>query len=537
MISIKTRSLIASFGVMLCFTAAARAEVKPSTLFSDHMVLQSGMSVPVWGTADPAEKITIKFNGQTRSATADASGKWMVHLTKLKAGGPFEMTIAGNKVGDTPILVKDVLVGEVWLGSGQSNMDFTVATTTRHYFAGVANEAQEIAAANYPNIRMFTGGSKNTTEPQSTVSGSWLVVTPENVKEMSAIGYLFARDMQKELKVPFGIITEAVGGSIADAWISREAMATVPQLNQLLVAFDASVDAYKAHPPDMTAALKTWQVSADAATAAGRAAPRRPNSGNPAQSQHSPNVLYNGMINPVIPYAIRGVLWYQGEAINGGATGYKLYPLLQSTLIKDWRQRWGEGNFPFYICQLAPLKPWPNRADTWYNNPAVREAQATVLSLPNTGMAVTIDIGDPSNIHPKDKQDVADRLTRIALANTYGHKMEYSGPRYDSMAIEGNAIRLKFTHVTGGLMAKGGDLKTFTIAGKDGKFVPASARIEHDTLVVSSPDVADPAAVRYAWDNYPEGANFFNGDGLPAAPFRTDHWEYEPPALPAQRLP
>jgi sialate O-acetylesterase len=234
--------------------------------------------------------------------------------------------------------------------------------------------------------------------------------------------------------------------------------------------------------------------------------------------------MYNGMIAPVIPYAIKGVLWYQGEAINGGATGYKLYPLLQSTLIKDWRQRWGEGNFPFYICQLAPLKPWPTRPDTWYNNPGVREAQATVLSLPNTGMAVTIDIGDPVNIHPKDKQDVADRLTRIALANTYGRNIEFSGPMYDSMKVEGDAIRIKFTHVDAGLVAKGGELKTFTIAGKDGKFVPAIARIDHNTLVVSSPDVAEPAAVRYAWDNYPEGCNLYNGDGLPAPPFRTDTW-------------
>jgi sialate O-acetylesterase len=232
--------------------------------------------------------------------------------------------------------------------------------------------------------------------------------------------------------------------------------------------------------------------------------------------------MYNGMIAPVIPYAIRGVLWYQGEAINGGATGYKLYPLLQSTLIKDWRQRWGEGNFPFYICQLAPLKPWPNRPDTWYNNPDVREAQATVLSLPNTGMAVTIDIGDPVNIHPKDKQDVADRLARIALAKTYGRKIEYSGPIYDSMKVEGSSIRISFTHVSGGLVAKGGDLKTFVVAGQDGKFVPATARIDHDTVVVSSPNVADPAAVRYAWDNYPEGCNLYNSDGLPAAPFRTD---------------
>jgi len=522
--SIKTYSLLASLCITMCCAAAASAQVKPSALFGDHMVLQSDMPVPIWGTAEPAEKITIKFTGQTKSATADASGKWMVRLTKLKPGGPFEMTIAGNKPGEAPIVVKDVLVGEVWLGSGQSNMDFTVATTPRHYFAGVKNEADEIAAANYPSIRMFTGAWKNSYDPQTEISGAWLIVTPENVKEMSAIGYLFARDMQKELKVPFGIITEAFGASTAEAWTSREALAADPKLKPLIDTFDAKVVAYRTNPPDMTAAMKAWQEAATKAQAAGQRQPRRPSNGDPIGDQHNPTVMYNGMIAPVIPYAIKGVLWYQGEAINGGATGYKLYPLLQSTLIKDWRQRWGEGNFPFYICQLAPLKAWPTRPDTWYNNPDVREAQATVLSIPNTGMAVTIDIGDPANIHPKDKQDVADRLTRIALANTYDRNIEFSGPMYDSMKVEGDAIRIKFTHVDTGLVAKGGELKTFIIAGKDGKFVPATARIDHNTLVVSSPDVAVPAAVRYAWDNYPEGCNLYNGDGLPAPPFRTDTW-------------
>jgi sialate O-acetylesterase len=295
-------------------------------------------------------------------------------------------------------------------------------------------------------------------------------------------------------------------------------------LKALLDRFDTNVAAYQANPPDQSAALKAWEEAAAQARAAGRTVPRRPADPNPVQDQHNPTVMFNGMIAPVIPYAIRGVLWYQGEAINGGSNGFKLYPLLQSTLIKDWRRRWGEGNFPFYICQLAALKPWSNRPDTWYNNPDVREAQATVLALPNTGMAVTIDIGDPVNIHPKNKQAVADRLTRLALAKTYGHKIEYSGPSYASMRVEGNAIRLKFTHVSGGLVAKDGDLKTFVIAGQDRKFVPATARIDQGTVVVSSPEVAKPAAVRYAWDNYPEGCNLYNQDGLPAAPFRTDTW-------------
>jgi sialate O-acetylesterase len=521
--AIKILFHIGTLCIATFLASSACAQVKPSALFSDHMVLQSGVLVPIWGTAGASEKVTIKFNGQIRSATADANGKWMVRLTKLKAGGPFAMTITGDKAGEAPLVVTDVLVGEVWLGSGQSNMDFTVAKTTRHYFAGVNNEDQEVAAANYPNIRMFTGAWKNSYEPLSEISGTWLIVTPENVREMSAIGYLFARNMQKELKVPFGIITEAFGASTAEAWTSREALAADAHLAPLLEAFDTKVTGFNKNPPDMSAALKTWEEAAAKAKANGTTVPRRPGSGNPVQDQHNPTVMYNGMIAPVIPYAIRGVLWYQGEAISGGATGYKLYPLLQATLIKDWRQRWGEGNFAFYICQLAPLKSWPNRPDTWYNNPDVREAQASVLSIPNTGMAVTIDVGDPVNIHPKDKQAVADRLTRIALARTYGRKIEYSGPLYDSMNIEGNVIRIHFTHAAGRLVAKDGDLKTFTIAGKDGKFVPAIARIDHGTLVVSSPDIAEPAFVRYAWDNYPEGANLYNADGLPAAPFRTDN--------------
>jgi sialate O-acetylesterase len=221
------------------------------------------------------------------------------------------------------------------------------------------------------------------------------------------------------------------------------------------------------------------------------------------------------MINPIVPYAIRGVIWYQGESIAGGDAGRALYPRVQATLIKDWRARWGEGNIPFYICQLAALQ---NNS----NNPTVREAQATVLDLPNTGMAVTIDIGDPKNVHPKDKQDVGDRLSRIALANVYGEKIEYSGPVFKSARVENGAIRVSFTHLGGGLVAKGGPLKCFEIAGQDQKYVPADAAIDGDTIVVSSATIPSPAAARYAWQNYPDGCNLYNAAGLPAAPFRTD---------------
>jgi sialate O-acetylesterase len=523
--SLFRRKAAALFCLLLAVNATqALAEVKLASPFTDHLVFQRDKKVPVWGTAEPAEKVTVEFAGQKKSATADAGGRWRINLDSMPASDDSRtLTVTGSATA-APVKCDDILVGEVWLCSGQSNMDFTVAKTTRHYFAGVTNEAEEVAAANYPRIRMFTGGWRTSYEPQTNVSGEWLLCTPENVREFSAIGYFFARNLQKELKVPVGIITESFGASTAEAWTSREALAAEPQLKALLDKFDSSVAAYKTNPPDMTAAMKAWEDASAKAKAAGRTAPRRPSNGNPAQDQHNPTVMYNGMIAPVIPYAIQGVLWYQGEAINGGSNGYKLYPLLQSTLIKDWRQRWGEGDFPFYICQLAALKPWPNRPDTWYNNSDVREAQATVLSLPNTGMAVTVDIGDPVNIHPKDKLDVADRLTRIAMAKTYGRDIEYSGPVYDSMKVEGNAIRLKFTHAATGLVAKGGELKTFVIAGKDGKFVPATARIDQGTIVVSSPEVADPAAVRYAWDNYPEGCNLYNGDGLPAPPFRTDKY-------------
>jgi sialate O-acetylesterase len=509
------KTTVASVLVVLLLSAGqVLAEVKLASPFTDHMVLQRGMKVPVWGTADSGEKVSVEFAGQKQSVKADADGKWRINLDSMRASDKGRTLIVTGSATKATIKCEDVLVGEVWLCSGQSNMDFTVAKTTKYYFAGVTNEEQEVAAANYPNIRMFSGAWQRNYEPQTRIEGIWKICTPENVKEFSAIGYFFARDLQKELNAPVGILTETFGASTAEAWVSREALAAVPDLKPMLDRFDTNVAAFKANPPDMTAALKTWEAAAAKAKADGTATPRRPGDRNPTQDQHNPTVMYNGMIAPIIPYAIKGVLWYQGESIVGGANGITLYPLVQSTLIKDWRQRWGEGDFPFYICQLAAHK-----ANS--NNPGVREAQATVLAIPNTGMAVSIDIGDPGNVHPKNKQDVGWRLMRIALAKAYGRKVEYSGPRYESMKVEGHAIRLKFTH-NAGLTARGGDLKTFTIAGKDGKFVTALAKIEKGTVVVSSPEVAEPAAVRYAWENYPEGCNLYNRDGLPAAPFRTD---------------
>ena len=497
-------------GVLVVAAALPLAgEVKPSALFSRHAVLQKGMAVPVWGTAAPGERITVTLDRQKVSAAAGADGKWMVRLKDLKAGGPFQMTIAGTNT----IAIDDVMVGEVWLGSGQSNMAFTVSKKKASY-AGLVNEEEEIAKADYPRIRMFTAKTAKTYEPQTDIVGEWQICSPQTVPGFSAVGYLFSRDLYRELQQPIGFITVAFGASTAESWIRRETVAADPQLKPMLDHFDAQVQFFRTKPdaPPSEAPQPPQTINA-------RPGPPPQRQRDPVQDQHNPTVLFNGMLNPVIPYSIRGVVWYQGESIVGGKEGVALYPHVQNTLIEDWRKLWGEGDFPFFVVQLPALQ-------NISNNPLVREGQAAVLTLPHTGMAVTIDIGDPKDVHPHNKAPLGERLTLMAMANVYGRKTEYSGPVFESMQTEGNQIRLKFSHVGGGLVAKDGPLKWFAIAGSDQNFVPAEARIEGDRVVVTSAQVTAPLAVRYAWDNYPEGCNLYNAAGLPAAPFRTDRWAY-----------
>lgn len=506
-------ALSAAFAMFAAGAGLLQAEVRLASPFTSHLVLQREMKLPVWGTAAPGEQVTVEFAGQKKSAQADAGGKWRVELKPLKASAESRTLLVTGSQTAQPVRLEDVVVGEVWLASGQSNMDFTVSKKAK-YFAGVINEEQEIAAANHPLIRMFTGTAIRAYQPQERVPGEWQVCSPATVPAFSAVGYFFARELQKQLKVPVGIVTLAYGASTAEAWIGREAMAADPQLKPMLDRFDVAVQSFRTNPPPVVAAPRSEDVSATNATPAGR---RRGGGGprDPVQDQHNATVLFNGMIHPVIPFALRGVIWYQGESIVDGAAGRALYPRVQATLINDWRKLWGQGNFPFYIVQLAALK-----ANS--NSPEVREAQATALALPNTGMAVTIDIGDPKDVHPHNKQDVGARLARIALANVHKRNIEFSGPQYQSLKVEGSTVRLRFTHPGGGLVARGGPLKGFAIAGADGKFVPAEAKIDGRTVVVSSAAVANPTAVRYAWEAYPEGCNFYNEAGLPAAPFRTD---------------
>ena len=500
--------------VLLLTACPLLAEVKLASPFTSHMVLQRDMKVPVWGTADAGEKITVEFAGQKTSTTADTDGKWSVKLKPMKASAePRTLVVTGNRQSSIENLkCEDVLVGEVWLASGQSNMDFSMSKKVK-YFAGVRNEEAEIAAANHPLIRMFTGTAAKAYTPQTTVSGEWKVCSPETAPAFSAIGYFFARDLQQEIKVPVGIITEAFGASTAESWIRRETMAANPKLKPMLERFDAAVEKFHTNPPPVVGPPRSEDVSATNTAPAGRR--RNPGPRDPVQDQHNATVLFNGMIAPVIPYAIRGVIWYQGESIvDANKGGIELYPHMQATLIRDWRKLWSEGDFPFYIVQLAGQ-------EAASNSPLVREAQATVLSLPRAGMAVTTDIGEAKNVHPHNKQDVGDRLARIALANVYGRNIEFSGPMFKSMKVQGGAIRVKFSHAKG-LVARDGSLKWFAIAGADGKFVPAEAKIDGDTVVVSNPEVAAPVAVRYAWVNFPDGGHLYNAAGLPAAQFRTD---------------
>jgi len=495
----------------LLFAATLPAEVKPSALFTDHMVLQQGVPVPVWGTAAPGESVTVAFNGQDLSTTAGPDGRWMVRLDKLKPGGPFEMEIRGKNF----IALHDVMVGEVWLAGGQSNMVFTVSSKAQ-FFAGMLDEDKEIAAANYPQIRMFTQRPVKALRPQDEAIGQWQVCSPQTVGAFSAVGYLFARDLQQRLHVPVGIVTVAFGASTAESWLPREALAADPQLKPMLDSFDALEDYFKTHPhATVTGAPPAPQTINGHQQTQGLMR-------DPAEDQHQPTVLFNGMLHPVIPYAMRGVIWYQGESIVGGRHGVELYPHVIETVVNTWRNLWGEGNFPFYAVQLAPLK-------NVSNNPIVREQQAKILSLPNTGLAITIDVGDPDNVHPKDKEPVGERLALIALAKTYHQKVEDSGPVYQSMKIEGGAIRIHFAHVGEGLVAKPvpnqNGLQDFTIAGSDQHFFPAEAKIDGDTVVVRSAQVPAPVAVRYAWAEYPESPNLYNAAGLPAAPFRTDDWD------------
>ncbi|MES2692559.1 MAG: sialate O-acetylesterase, partial [Verrucomicrobiota bacterium] len=477
-------------------------------IISDHMVLQAGTIAPVWGWAEPGETVSVTVAGRTETVAAGADGRWSVRFAALKPSDqPQTLTVAGTNT----LVVKDVLVGEVWLASGQSNMNRVVAAAL--------NPQEEIAKATHPRLRMFIVKSAATVTPQADCVGTWQVCSPATVGKFSAVGYFFGRELLDKLAVPVGIVHSSVGGTDIAAWTSAEAQLKDADLKAALERWardDASYDAatvaarYKQQVGD-------WEKAAATAKAAGKAAPAKPRVPfAPRDNPNRPANLYNGMIAPLIPYGLRGAIWYQGEHNCGREEAARLYYRQLPLLIADWRARWGS-DFPFAWVQL------PNFGKEDFR-PLVREAMSQSLKVKNTGQAVTIDIGDPNDNHPKNKQEVGRRLGLWALGDVYGKKVPAtSGPVFAGHTVRGRELTLRFTHAEGGLVAKGGELHSFQIAGADRKWKPAQARIAGETIVVSHAEIAAPVAVRYAFTNSPT-ATLYNGADLPASPFRTDDW-------------
>lgn len=497
-----------------CFAVSrVQGDVSLPAVFADEMVLQRGVRAPVWGKGEPGEVVTVRIQDQKHKVTADKWGRWEVRLDRMRAGGPHELIVSGENT----LTFENVLVGEVWIAAGQSNMRMRVERS--------ANAEAEIAAANYPRLRVCKVRAKTAQEPQYTIECKWERATPETAGVFTAVGYFFARAIQRELDVPVGIIDASWGGTRAEGWMSREAIETNPAFWGLVEEWREKIAAWDPLEAERInkKLLAEWETACEEARAKGEEEPRKPwPERSPATYKNRPSNIYNGMVHPLMPFATRGVIWYQGES---NAYAPQVYRTMFPALIDDWRENWEQGDFPFLFVQLASyhaVEPEPTES-SWAE---VREAQLDALARPNTAMAVAIDIGDADDIHPKNKQEVGRRLALAALAKVYMRELVYSGPVFDLMRVEGDRIRLTFWHVGSGLEANDGEeLRCFSIAGADGKFVWAEAQIEGDTVVVSSEEVSEPVAVRYAWQDNPGEVNFYNKEGLPASPFRTDDWE------------
>ena len=643
----QTLSIIA----ILLFHFTLSATPRLPHVFSNNMVLQRGMPIPVWGWADKNEKITLHFNHQTKSVTADNNGKWRINLDKEAAGGPYQLVVKGNET----ITFNNVLVGEVWVCSGQSNMEMPIAG-----WGKIKNYEQEIKEANYPKIHVLTVVKEISSKPKDDITpAEWKVCSPETAGEFTAVGYFFARELYNKLKVPVGLINTSWGGTMVETWISREAFENNDEFKSMISQMkvldldsltkqrmefsNKKITSMQGGLPSAAEAATWKNISLDdkywptmqlpglwesrqlgeldgivwfrktvdiAAADTGKEATLdlamiddndityvnevkagstnsyntkrkytipagvlkegknviavrvedtgggggiygessdmkltignnvislagpwtfkvesllKSNSGTVGPNDF-PTLLYNAMLHPLIPYAIKGAIWYQGETNAGRAYQYrKAFPLM----ITDWRTKWKQGAFPFYFVQLASFGAGNGNSKTGSAWAELREAQALTLSLPNTGMAVTTDIGEEKDIHPKNKQDVGKRLAAIALHKTYGLSNIYNGPKYQSMKIEGNKVIVSFNKIGGELSVRDqtGEVKGFEIAGADKQFYDAKAIIKGNSVMLSSNEVAKPVAVRYAWADYPGDANLFNKQGFPAEPFRTDKWK------------
>lgn len=508
--------LIAILWVAAC--TVTNAAVRPHALFSDHMILQRGRPVAVRGWADPGEEVAVEFAGHSVRTKADAKGRWLATLPPLEASSdPRDMTVRGSNT----VTIRDVLVGDVWLCTGQSNMAISVG-----HYSRVPDVKEDLAAARLPLVRQF-GVTENFAETlQDDVKGDWIVCTPQLASRFCAVGFYFARDVHAETKVPIGIIRSAKGSTGIEMWLSQETLMSLPGDEKLA--------------GQMRESLAAWERDKAAAEAAGK---------KPGDADFPPfpfgekvrrprcSTLHNGMIAPLAGHAIRGILWYQGEGNAGDAQASRQYSVRLRALIRDWRALFGDESLPFYFVQLPAFqKPTDDPAanDSWAR---MREAQRRCLDVPHTGMAVTIDIGEADDIHPRNKADVGGRLARLALRDVYGRRDPGAGgPSFRELTIEGDKARLSFDGIGAGLMVgrkegraavvedAGAPLRRFAVAGSDKKWHWAEATIDGETVVVRAAEVPKPVAVRYAFATNPEGANLYNRDGIPASPFRTDDW-------------
>ncbi|WP_348799812.1 sialate O-acetylesterase [Flavobacterium adhaerens] len=486
--------------VVLCCQLAV-SQIKLPALVGDNMVLQQNTKVNLWGWAAPNEEIKIHLGWQKDlvETKADAKGNWKVKVATPEASDKsYSVTLeASNK-----ITIHNVLLGEVWICSGQSNMFFPVGKQEGTWKNGVVNYEEEVKKANYPSIRLFTVATVASEKPLEDVRGNWKECSPESIKDFSAVAYFFGRDLQQKIKTPIGLISTSWGGTKAEAWTSQKTLEENKNLLPILEETTQKEKQYYTNLETYYANLKSQNQVADL---------KKPKK---TDENKYPYVLYNGMLHPIVNYTMKGVIWYQGES--NAETAYR-YQSLFTTMVKSWRTEWNQGDFPFYYVQIAPHKG---------QNPEIREAQFLSLkTIPNSGMVVTTDVGDANDIHPRDKKTVGYRLGLLARANTYGEKkIESSGPLYNHIDINKNQIQVFFDHADSGLIAKGKELKEFEIAGEDKVFYAAEAKIKGKTVLVFSEKVKNPKAVRFAWKNVPE-PNLFNKENLPASPFRTDDWD------------
>lgn len=490
--------------ILLALSAACRqveADIQVAGIFADNMVLQRDMEVPLWGRAERGERVTVGLLGLTKTTRADQNGQWAMKIGPFKAGGPCEMRINGNNA----VVIKNILIGEVWLCSGQSNMEWGVEK--------VEDAEREIPNARYPALRLTRIGGTSLT-PQDKLSARWVECSPATAGSFSAVGYYFGRELHKHLNVPIGLIANAVGASPIRAWISPNTQYSNSLFKETLGDYQTYAQRKQAYSEKRMAYDEALRKS----KAAGTAPPPFP--GFFEAMGDAPGVVYNARIHPLAPFCIRGVVWYQGEneAIFRHAGSYKtFFPLL----IDDWRRRWCQVNLPFLFVQLAPIgrkSPQPVES-AWAE---VRDGQRQTLGVPNTAMVVTTDICEPA-LHPLKKIAVGKRLALAARAVAYGERVEYSGPIFQKVEFRNGKGVVHFSHAEGGLVARGSRLNGFAIAGADRRFFWAEAEIMGNAVSVSSGKVADPRAIRYAWEDHPDG-NLFSAEGLPASCFRTDDW-------------